>query len=162
MTNKDEIERLFRIHYERLHRLARVLLHDSGLACDVVHDVFVSLIDGDAGHSVSEGYLLSAVRNRCLNHIRNSDARRRIIGLYLFEQSEYDSEEWPDEDTVAEINSLMDSLLRGRCRQVVDLRFREGLPYAQIALRLGISEVAVYKHLRHAIETIRKNLKRHG
>lgn len=163
MTNKDDIEKLFRTHYETLHRLARILLHDSELAHDVVHDLFASLINsGEDCSGISVAYLLSSVRNRCLNQIRNRNARERIHSLYLFEQNEYDTDDWPDEETVATVRRIMDAGLTGRCRQVVDMRFTGGMSYGAIASMLGISEVAVYKHLRHAIETIRKNLKENG
>ncbi len=163
MTNRNDIEKLFRTHYEMLHRLARILLHDSDLAHDIVHDVFASLINsGDDCSGITGAYLLSSVRNRCLNHIRNAGARERIHSLYLLEQSEYDTDDWPDEETVATVDRIMDDCLTDRCRLVVDMRFTGGLSYAAIASALGISEVAVYKHLRHAIETIRKNLRENG
>ena len=45
MTNRnDEIERLFKTHYARMHRLGVAILHDSDVARDVVHDVFASLL----------------------------------------------------------------------------------------------------------------------
>ena len=63
---------------------------------------------------------------------------------------------------MATVDRIMDDCLTDRCRLVVDLRFTGGLSYAALASALGISEVAVYKHLRHAIETIRKNLRENG
>ena len=40
-------------------------------------------------------------------------------------------------------------------RQVVRLRFQEQMSYRQISMRLGISEVAVYKHLAQAISRLK-------
>lgn len=163
MTNKNDIEELFVTHYEMLHRLARILLHDADLAHDIVHDVFASLIkSGNDCTGITGVYLLSSVRNRCLNHLRNMHVRDRIHSLYLLEQSEYDIDDWPDDETLATLGRIMDECLTERCRSVVDMRFTGGLSYAAIASELGISEVAVYKHIRHAIETIRKNLRKNG
>ena len=78
MTSRNDIERLFKAHYARMHRLAVALLHDEDLARDIVHDIFAALLGGemrvaalsDADINVAGGYLLKSVRNRCLNHIR--------------------------------------------------------------------------------------------
>lgn len=159
---KDEIETLFRTHYAKLHSLARVLLHDSDLARDVVHDVFLSLLDSDTAPDGCAAYLARGVRNRCLNIIRDTDTRRRLGMGYLLEMERYDLEDWPDEETLAELRKLMQTGLTDKCRRVAELRFTSGLSYAEIASELDISEVAVYKHLRHAIETIRKKFRRDG
>ncbi|MDE5850242.1 MAG: hypothetical protein K2H38_08885 [Muribaculaceae bacterium] len=66
MTDKTHIERLFREHYRQLHRLAKILLHDDELARDIVHDVFASLLSGRKENTVTIGFLLNSVRNRCL------------------------------------------------------------------------------------------------
>lgn len=161
-SRKDEIERLFRAHYPRMKRLARVLLHDDDAACDVVHDVFASLLrpaDGDTAQAnVGEGYLLSAVRNRCLNHIRNTEARERLSEAYFADIADYETEDWPDEEIIARLNAVLATGLTSQCRKVVELRFAGSMKYGEIASALGISEVAVYKHLRHAIEIIRKKI----
>lgn len=43
-------------------------------------------------------------------------------------------------------------------RQVVEMRFRDGLDYRQIAQQLAISEVAARKQCSRAIETLRRQL----
>ena len=63
MTTKDEIERLFRSHYAAMYRLAMLILRDDDVARDIVHDVFEALLVSGK-EDVSEGYLLTAVRNR--------------------------------------------------------------------------------------------------
>lgn len=162
MTNRKDIEQLFREHYEQMHRLAVVLLHDDDLACDIVHDVFASLLEGASDMIVSGGYLLRAVRNRCLNHIRNCDIHQRIAAGLFIGNEEYDSTQWPDEETIAKINSLIVSELSEQAQCVIKLRFFCGLPFSKIAAEMGISETAVYRHLRHALIIIRKKLKEDG
>lgn len=162
MTKKTDIELLFRTHYAAMYRLARMLLHDDDTARDVIHDVFASLIDGGSAVEITGAYLLSAVRNRSLNHIRNTGIRQRLNSLYLLEVEDTEREDWPDEETLNRLSGLMESALTPQCRRVVNLRFRDGLTYEQIRSTLGISRVAVYKHLRHAIETIRKNMNDNG
>ena len=44
MTDRKDIERLFRQHYRQMYRLATILLHDDAESKDVVHDVFAQLL----------------------------------------------------------------------------------------------------------------------
>lgn len=145
-----------------MYRLAVALLHDDDLARDIVHDVFVTLLDGAPGIIVSGGYLLRAVRNRCLNHIRDCEIHRRIECNFFLENEEYDSEEWPDEETIRRINALIANDITPQARRVMELRFSCGHPFARIASIMGISETAVYRHLSHALTVIRKKLNENG
>ena len=162
MTNRNDIEQLFKAHYAQMYRLAVALLHDDDLARDIVHDVFVSLLDVTRDTLISEGYLLRAVRNRCLNHIRDCEIHQRIANRYFLENDEYESEEWPDEETIARIYSLIRSEISPQARRVIEFRFSEGLPFSRIAASMGISETAVYRHLSHALTIIRKKLNENG
>ncbi|MDE5723305.1 MAG: hypothetical protein K2H99_03870 [Paramuribaculum sp.] len=83
MTNSNDIELLFKTHYAQMYRLAVTLLHDDDLARDIVHDVFASLLDRSPDLIVTGGYLLKAVRNRCLNHIRDCEIHQRIANRYF-------------------------------------------------------------------------------
>lgn len=162
MTDNTNIERLFRDHYRQLHRLARMLLHDDELARDTVHDVFAALLSGGKDDVLDVGFLMNSVRNRCLNHIRNASVSQRLSALYYLDSVEYENEEWPDEETIKEIYVIIQSELTPRCRRVMELRFVYGLKFSDIAANIGISEVAVYGHVRRAIEIIRKKLNENG
>ena len=162
MTNRNDIEQVFKAHYAQMYRLAVALLHDDDLARDIVHDVFASLLDSSLDITVSGGYLIKAVRNRCLNYIRDCEIHQRIANRYFLENEEYESEDWPDDETIARINSLIKSELSPQARRVMELRFSEGLPFARIATTMGISETAVYRHLSHALKIIRTKLNENG
>lgn len=162
MMDRNDIERLFKAHYEQMYRLAVALLHDDDFARDIVHDVFASLLNEVHGFSVTGGYLVKAVRNRCLNHIRDCEIHQRIANRYFFENEEYDCEVWPDEETIARIYSLIKSEISPQARRVMDLRFSENLPFSRIAASMGMSETAVYRHLSHALKIIRKKLNENG
>ena len=163
MTNRnDEIERLFRTHYARMHRLGVAILHDSDLARDVVHDIFASLLKAPDLSAVTSGYLMLAVRNRCLNHIRDCGIRYRIMARYLLDNGEYVGEKWPDEETIASIYSIIRSDISPQARRIMELRFSQEMPFARIAAEMGISETAVYRHLSHALRIIRQKLSENG
>ena len=101
MTNRNDIEQLFKAHYAQMYRMAVALLHDDDFARDIVHDVFVSLLDSrPGGHVLSRPYLLRAIRNRCINHIRDCEIHQRIANRYFLDNDEYDTEDWPDDETI--------------------------------------------------------------
>lgn len=162
MSNVKVIEGLFRAHYQGMYRLARGILRDGDAARDVVHDVFAGLLSSGKGAEVSGGYLIWAVRNRCLNRLRDLSIHERAANLYFLEMREYDDEAWPDEATVARIYDIIKNDLTSQGRRVMELRFEAGMSFSKIADVLGVSENAVYKHVRHALVIIRKNLNDNG
>ena len=154
MTTKDDIGLLFRTHYASMYRLAMLILRDDCVSRDIVHDIFESLLVSGMA-DVSGAYLLKAVRNRCLKHIRSLTAQDRMKEAYSIGEQEIADEDWPDDATIILIQSIVSNDLTDACRRVVNMRFSEGKRYQEIADTLGISKVAVYKHLRHAIDILR-------
>lgn len=162
MTNGNNIEKLFKAHYQQMYRLAKALLHDDDSARDIVHDVFESLLYSKNDNRVSLSYLLSSVRNRSLNMIRDKGIHDRVLNLYFCEIDEYDTEDWPDDETIAAIYQIIKDELTPQCRRIMELRFISGLKFTKIAERLEVSENAVYKQVRQALVIIRKNLNQNG
>ncbi|MCM1032582.1 MAG: sigma-70 family RNA polymerase sigma factor [Odoribacter sp.] len=162
MTNRKEIEKLFKAHYQQMYRLAKALLHDDDSARDIVHDVFEALLYSKNDTNLSPGYLLSSVRNRALNMIRDKGIHKRILNLYFNEIDEYETENWPDDETISQILSIIKEKLTPQCRRVMELRFNESLTFAKVAESLDVSENAVYKQVRQALVIIRKSLNQNG
>lgn len=163
MTTINDIEQLFRDCYRPMFTLAVQLLHETDEARDVVHDVFATLLKSDAAAAdVTAAYLMRAVRNACIDRLRRLSTRQRFCGLYALDLSEIDDEQWPDPDMLVGMQHIIDEQLTDRSRQVLQLRFYQDMTYGQIAETLQISEVAVYKHLRHALNVLRQNLVNYG
>lgn len=159
MTIADDIERLFRTNFKAMLTLANRMVHDVDEARDIVHDVFASLL-ADCPVAVSRAYLLNGVRFACLNHLRNLSLRQRLEKLYPYVLTDVGDESASDE--AAEwLNSVVDNALSEQCRRVVRLRFAARLTYKEIAEELGVSEVTVYKHLRHALDVLRQKFHEH-
>ncbi len=156
MMTRNEIEQLFRSNYHAMLTLANRLTHNGEVARDIVHDQFATLLM-DCPSTVSTGYLLRGVRFACLNHIRNLSIRNRLNALYALDLDEIEDEEWPDEEEIALLNSIVDEKLSEQGRRVIKLRFNERLSYREIANKLAISEQAVHKNLRHSLNVLRKN-----
>ena len=161
-TRNKKLETLFRQHYRQMYRLAMVLLHDDAESKDIVHDVFAQLIASSAElhEETAAAFLLTSVRNRCLNVIRGRKIQERIQRLYLLDLG---TTIIPPDLFREESKALAEGvclLVPPVCREVVELHFRDGLTFREVALRLGVSETTVYKHLRHALQQLHEHLKR--
>jgi RNA polymerase sigma-70 factor (ECF subfamily) len=91
--------------------------------------------------------------------IRGRKIQERVQRLYLLD---LDTTIIPTDLFREELKALTEDinlLAPPVCREVVELHFRDGLTFREIALRLGVSETTVYKHLRHALQQLREHLK---
>ncbi len=93
-----------------------------------------------------------------MSRARSSSCRSATANRYFLDNEEYDTEDWPDDETIARIYALIKSDISSQARKVMELRFSEGMPFARIAAAMGISETAVYRHLSHALTVIRQKL----
>ena len=157
---KQFIEKLFRQHYRQMYRLATILLHDDAESKDVVHDIFAHLLreSQDLREDTAEHYLLTSVRNRCLNVIRSRKIQERVEHLYLLD---IDTTITPTERLEEELKALykgIDQLEPPVCRTIIMQHFRDKVTFKEIANRLGVSETTVYKHLRRALNQLRTHL----
>lgn len=164
MKNENvKIESLFRQHYRQMHRLATLLLHDDAESKDVVHDVFAQLMDSPDRRldgDTAAAFLLTCVRNRCLNVIRSRKIHERVQRLYLLN---IDTTVIPADFLKEELKALAEGitlLSPPACRQVVEMHFNEGLSFRETALKLGVSETTVYKYLRSALNQLRTHIKK--
>ena len=161
MTDQGKLEALFKQHYRRMYRLATILLHDDVESKDVVHDIFARLLDDyrDIREETAESYLLTSVRNRCLNVIRSRQIQERVEHLYLLD---VDTAFIPTERLDEELKTLhkgIDQLEPPVCRDIILQHFRDGVTFKEIARRMGVSETTVYKHLRRALSQLRTHFK---
>ena len=162
MTDQKKLEKLFKQHYRQMYRLATMLLHDDAESKDVVHDIFAHLLRNsqDLREDTAESYLLTSVRNRCLNVIRSRQIQERVEHLYLLD---LDTTITPTERLEEELEALykgIDQLEPPVCRDIIMQHFRDGITFKEIANRLGVSETTVYKHLRRALNQLRTQLKK--
>ena len=163
--NKETIEQLFRQHYLRMYQLARVLLKDDVASKDVVSEVFADVLDGNiALRPDSTGsYLLVCVRNKCLNLLSRQKMKDRVHHLLRADASpsiapmeSVASAMEKEEEKREAIQAYMDDELTPQTSRVLKLRFHQKMTYKEIAMELGISEVAVYKHLAQGIKKLKQ------
>lgn len=156
-AQKKEIEYLYIGCYQRLLSSARAMLKDDEEANDVVSDVFARLTDGSltlpADHP--ESYLAVTVRNLCLDRIHKMTLRERIERRLTLSQPHQTTGE-SERERIAEMIDYAEKTFTEQTWRVFQLRFDEGLLYREIAERLSISEVAVYKHLAEALRKLKE------
>ena len=160
MTEKTRhIELLFKEHFQVMLKLAVMLLHDKEEARDIVHDVFTRLLDGDIrfDKDKAEAFLLSCVRNSCLNVIRSRNTREQAMRLYLPDESTEGLEE-----RVQALQAGLKDLKPPICRDIVLMHYRDGMTFKEIAAHFNVSETTIYKHLREAMNQLRLTLKQLG
>ena len=153
---KQFIEQLFRRNYSEMIRLARVLLAGDGEAEDVVQDVFLRMADSDIPPK-NDSYLLTAVRNACLNRIRQMHLHDKVKRLMPIED---DSDLQPIDkqlEQLEDISAFVDKQLEEPHRSIIHLRFDEDLTIAEIARRLGLNPNTTYKYLAQSIQKIRNH-----
>ena len=155
---KQFIEQLFRQNYSEMIHLARVLLGDDGEAEDVVQDIFLRIADSDIPPK-NDSYLLIAVRNACLNKIRQMQLHERVKNLLPIED-ETDLQHIDRQlEQLEDISAFVDEQLEEPHRSIFHLRFDEDLTIAEIAHRLGLNPNTAYKYLVLSIQKIRNHFK---
>ena len=158
MGTAADIRRLYEQHRAEMLRLACRLLADEEEGRDAVSDVFAQLAEREAEMRCDAAYLFSAVRNRCMNVLRHKSVQERVHRLLPLDDAMAEDSRTAEERErkLESILRFVDTELTPQTRQVVHLRFRERMTYAQIARHLGISEAAVYKHLAQAIRKLKQ------
>ena len=154
MTTSD-LEILFKTHYAAMFRLAMSLLYDEDESKDVVSDVFASLHDGGMAirSDNARGFLLTCVRNSCINVIRHKHMRERFIRLYSNKAEPLS--DGPDDSLM--LNELRDYINKGLpplSRRIFTLRYLHDMTCQQVADVVGVSRVTVHHHLSQSLEKI--------
>lgn len=161
------IAELYAAHWSRLVRLAWLLVHDQGLAEDVVQDAFVGTHRRwasirDSGRVV--GYLHAAVVNGCRSvqrhqvvvdrQLAREAARAEAPGRRAEGSAEERALAGVDRDRI--VQALRQ--LPQRQREVIVLRYYADLSEAQIAHVLEIAPGSVKAHAHRALAALRHAL----
>jgi RNA polymerase sigma-70 factor (ECF subfamily) len=153
---------IFRQWYEPVVRSANRVLHDPGVAEELSQDVFLELWrrrETLAPDSSVAGYLMQAVRNRALNHLRHLQVQKKSA-IYVEALSE--PAEHADADTQA--GELQDAIreaieaLPPRTREVFLMSRERNLRYSEIAEQLGVTVKAVEANMSRALRQLREKL----
>jgi len=140
---------LYHGEYDRLVRVAYLILGSRELAEEIVQDAFVRLHARYAKVDSPPAYLRTSVVNGCHDvHRRLQRYRRREAALAQRDEVI---------DTPDELADALDRLT-ARQRAALVLRYYEGLQEAEIAQALGVKVGTVKSLLHRGIEQLRKDL----
>ncbi len=128
-------------------------------AKNTVHEVFISFwekfeaLPQDTNY---KSYLYTAVRNRCLNLIRD---RKKVISLDQTTEDirTEDHSELETNELEREIEFAVNSL-PAKCRKVFEMSRYEEMKYAEIAEKLDISVKTVEGRMTKALSLLRDSL----
>jgi len=155
---KKEVETLFRQHYAAMYRLARTILYDADDSKDVVSDVFVRLLRGDVVVQADkmEGYLMMAVRNRCLDVLNHKSVREQVEKLFSQELKQHRIATRNEDDRLDRLMLYIERELPPLSQQILRLRFLREMSYEEVAQEVGVSKVTVYNHLSQSLQRIKE------
>ena len=159
MIDKTILHRLFCLHYSEMLRLARTLNYDYSEAEDIVQAIFVRLMQSDIlpADDKVRAYLMTAVRNGCINRIRKKSITNQFRELYSMD---IDSDWQHIEQRMETIDAICDyaeNHLQEPHLTIFRLRFEDDMKLKDIANQLGMNLKTVFKYLSQSIDEIHKH-----
>ena len=159
LDKEMELERLMAHYGSALLRMCYVYLKDVSLAEDAVQDSFLKAYK--RLHTLKEegneqAWLMRIAINTCKDYLRTSWLRRvdRRVDIDTLPEAATD-QDMPDATV---INAVMK--LPNKYKDVVMLRYYQGMKIADVASTLGITADAAKARLRRANDKLRQQLER--
>lgn len=162
---------IYRAYSLSATRFAVRYVCNESVAQDIVQDVFISIWESRANIDPSrpiEAYIITSVRNRCINWIRETLNDRKtkdtIMGKMLKISMEQLESRNPviDDVLLCDLRENMDKALRmmpEKTREAFVLNRFNNMSYQQIAERQGVSEKNIEYRIMSALKILRTVLK---
>ena len=162
MIDKREFETVFRRHYDGMFRLALRMLGDDAESKDVVSDVFAHLLHSstDLRAETLQAFLLTSVRNRCLNLLVHRQREQQMQKAIVVEM--VTPEQTTEQEQLQTLYTYINSQMPKLSQQILRLRYQQGLKYREIADVLQVSEVTVHNHLSQSLQQLKDHFKSLG
>ena len=153
-----ELEELMQKYGSSLMRMCALILKDAALAQDAVQDTFIRAYrhrQDYRGDASEKTWLTSIARNVCRDYLRGAwlRNRHRRTSMDLLPECA-DAFEVPDDTVLTEVMRLP-----VKYREVVLLRYYEGLKLREIGQALSLTEGKVRSRLNKANAILRDRLK---
>jgi len=165
-TGPTSVAELFRDHETALLVYARQIVGDSETAEDMVQEAFIKLHRVFGEVRQPRPWLYRTVHNLAMNQLRS---RRKIVPMQTLED---EGQQWPDaqplpDDQIARLEAIGQTRLSletldARSRELIRLKFEEGLSYRKIAQHANLSVSNVGYILHHALKQVGAELKKLG
>jgi RNA polymerase sigma factor (sigma-70 family) len=154
----DELGGLYAQHHAWLHSLLRKKLGCWHRAEDLAHDTFLKVLVSNAATALREprAFLTTIAHGLVVNHWRRQDLERAYVAALEVHGATHGPS--PEERALAvEALCRIDALLANmppKARHAFLLAQVDGLTYAEIATRLGVSERMVKKYMAQAMHRL--------
>ena len=157
-SGRSELERLMEQYGSSLLRMCALYLKDADLAQDAVQETFIRAyrhIEDYRGESSERTWLTAIAINVSRDMLRTAWFRHQSRSTDIDALPEKPAEfEFPDNTVLTEVMHLP-----AKYREVVLLRYYEGLKLKEVASALGLSDGRVRSRLNKANELLRDRLK---
>lgn len=169
--NREAVSQLLERHARRVRDYVRMLVKDNDVADDLTQEVLIKVVKVlDEGRYTDKGrfqpWLLRIAHNRVLDYFRaqkqvktvsESSAGFDILGSKNFAEPSIE-DRLVSEQQAEEVRQLIE-LLPAEQREVVKMRYYEGLSFKEIAEHTGVSINTALGRMRYALINIRQMIK---
>lgn len=170
--NREAISQLLERHTRRVRDYIRMLVKDNDVAEDLTQEVLIKVVKViDEGRYIDKGrflpWLLRIAHNRVLDYFRaqkqvrsvsESSAGFDILGSKNFAEPSIE-DQIISEQCAEEIRALVEELPEEQ-RDVVRMRYYEGLSFKEIAELTGVSINTALGRMRYALINMRQIIKK--
>lgn len=161
--DRESFNRIFRCYYKPLLRFCIRFVADADQAGEIVQDLFVKLWTSREKLHINtsfESYMLRSVRNASITYINKERAHAEAHQRMFFDEAESNdpSETLQSNNLEASYQKVLASMPQKRREVFLASRF-DGMKYAEIAEKFGLSQKTVEAHMSAAIKQLREGLK---
>ena len=161
--DRESFNQIFRRYYSPLVRFCIRYVADSDIAAEIVQDLFVKLWSNRERISFNtsfESYMLTSVRNSAITYINKERSHAEAhLRIYSEESDNNDPSETLQSNNLEESYRQILKTMPEKRREVFLASRYDGLKYAEIAEKLGISQKTVEAQMSAAIKHLREGLK---
>ena len=171
-TDIQSFNQLFNEYYERFIRFAQGYVKERETAEDFVSEAFTQFWENRENlqsDTKPQAYILTIIKNKCLNHLQHIQVRRHAenilseheswrLSLSINTLQARDPEFLFSEEMERIIAGTLQSLPK-KTRQIFVLNRFEGLSYNEIAEKLNLSSKTIEYHISKALGKLRISLK---
>jgi RNA polymerase sigma-70 factor (ECF subfamily) len=156
---------LYKKFYERIRFFADKYVNDLEVAHELTIESFIKLWEKRRDFETVtniQAFLFIITKNACLNHLKHVKRRKAAHEEILY-ASEKEIENLWDEAVETDLLHVIfreSNLLSKTCRRIIQLHYRQGLNYNEIAQKLEISVENVRVQHANAVNALRLLLKR--
>lgn len=169
--DREAVSQLLERHARRVRDYVRMLVKDNDVADDLTQEVLIKVVKVlDEGRYTDKGkfqpWLLRIARNRVLDYFRaqkqvktvsESSAGFDILGSKNLAEPSIE-DQLVSEQQAEEVRALIE-LLPEEQREVVKMRYYDGLSFKEIAEHTGVSINTALGRMRYALINMRQMIK---